>query len=255
MTMENVTYVGGLFSDTYRVHEHIHKTYELVYYTMGSGLVRIGEDNIDFSPGTITLIAPEIPHTDFASGGFQNLYFHLLHPGIPMHDYALVKDNENRDIFKILFQMHSEYHYKRQNWRALVDSLYEVLHQYLLSFMETKTLNPYVEHTMHEIIANLSNPSFDLRETIRSVPFHPNYFRDLFARETGYTPNQYLTAKRMDYARELIISKSSTGYSFKEIALLCGYNDAYYFSRLFRQYTGFSPKDWLFQKAWLQEKT
>ena len=252
--MENVTYVGGLFNDTYRVHEHIHKTYELVYYTMGTGHVRIGGVNIDFSPGTITLIAPEIPHTDYASGGFQNLYFHLLHPGIPIHGYVVVKDNESKDILKILLQMHSEYHLKRQNWGALVDSLYAVLHQYLLAFMETKALNPYVEHMLHEIIANLSNPSFDLREAIDSMPFHPNYFRDLFAKETGYTPNQYLTAKRMEYAQELILSKALSGYSFKEIALLCGYNDAYYFSRLFRQYTGYSPKDWLLQKASISDK-
>lgn len=247
--LKNIQYVGGLFSDTYRVHEHIHQTYELVYYTHGRGKVRIGEETVDFSPGVLTIIAPRIPHTDYADGGFQNLHVNIQHPGFPVSSHLVIHDSENRDIFKILFQIHSEYHYKRQNWEALVDSLYEVIHQYLLAFLQQTPMDNYVERVVHEIIQNISNPSYDIRETIRSLPYHPNYFRERFLKQVGDTPNRYLTKKRMENARELIRTRKLSGYSFQEIALLCGYQDAYYFSRLFRQYTGLSPRQWAAEYA------
>lgn len=242
--MKNVQYVGGLFQDTFRVQEHEHLTYELAYYTKGQGQICIEKNLLDFHPGVFFIIAPYVSHSEYGECGFQSIRLNICHPGFPVNTYLRLCDSENREIFRILFQMHSEYHRKRQNWEALVDSLYELLRQYLLSFMITNPLNTYVETVIQEILENFSNPFYEIKKTINSLPFHPNYFRELFIRETGKTPNQYLTDKRMEYAQELICTKSIFGYSFKEIALMCGYNDAYYFSRLFKQHTGESPKQW-----------
>ena len=242
--MDNVQYVGGLFTDVFRVGEHFHQTYELVYYTRGQGTLHIGTNSVDFYPGLLVIIAPRVPHTDQATGGFQNLHINVRHPGFPVNSYAVIRDSANRDMFKILFQIHSEYHIKRQNWRALVDSLYEVLRQYMLTFIDKHPLNPYVERMLSDIIDNLANPSYEICQTIQAMPFHPQYFRDLFCKEIGCTPNQYLMKKRLEYAQELILAKPLSGSTMKEIAQQCGWQDFYYFSRLFKQYTGLSPRHW-----------
>ncbi|MBP3388412.1 MAG: AraC family transcriptional regulator, partial [Clostridia bacterium] len=39
-------------------------------------------------------------------------------------------------------------------------------------------------------------------------------------------------------------SRYRSNYSIQEIAFLCGYLDPYYFSRVFRKYTGQSPRSW-----------
>lgn len=51
-----VQYVGRLYTSTYRVEVHSHDLWELVYYTDGQGVVRIGEEKIPFAPGDIFLL-------------------------------------------------------------------------------------------------------------------------------------------------------------------------------------------------------
>lgn len=242
--MGNVTHVGGLFNDTYRVQMHKHPAYELVYYTAGCGHIQIDRTVEDFAPGTITLIAPGVYHTDYADKGFRELFLTVQHPGLAVKDYIRVQDSDNRDALTILTQMRNEYHLKRPNWAALVDGLYTVLCQYLLAFMNDRRRSPYVEQMITAIITNLSNPAYQVGETIERLPFHPNYFRSLFAKEMGMAPAQYLTDRRMAYARDLIRTRHLSGYSFSEIALLCGYNDPDYFSRQFKQCHGVSPRAW-----------
>ena len=65
------------------------------------------------------------------------------------------------------------------------------------------------------------------------------WFIRSFKARTGMTPQRYLTSIRLGQARELL--RSST-LNIGEIAAVCGYETALYFSRIFRKYTGVSPK-------------
>lgn len=65
------------------------------------------------------------------------------------------------------------------------------------------------------------------------------WFIRSFKARTGMTPQRYLTNIRLGQARELL--RSST-LNIGEIAAVCGYENALYFSRIFRKYTGVSPK-------------
>ena len=73
-------------------------------------------------------------------------------------------------------------------------------------------------------------------------------YSSLFKEKTGYTPLQYLTEKRMENAKHLL-SSSDLHYSISEIAELCGFEDIYYFSRVFKKNVGLSPTQWLKQKT------
>ena len=64
------------------------------------------------------------------------------------------------------------------------------------------------------------------------------WFRELFSAAYAMTPNQYLALQRIEYAKELLHSGS---YSLEETAVLCGFRDVYYFSKCFKNRTGFSP--------------
>ncbi|MBS1369901.1 MAG: helix-turn-helix transcriptional regulator [Lentisphaeria bacterium] len=59
-----------------------------------------------------------------------------------------------------------------------------------------------------------------------------------FRRCFGITPKQYLVRSRLALARRLLVESSM---QIKEIALRCGYDDPFFFSRQFRRYTGLSP--------------
>jgi transcriptional regulator GlxA family with amidase domain len=65
-----------------------------------------------------------------------------------------------------------------------------------------------------------------------------SHFFALFKRETGHTPIDYFIHLRMERARELL---NGTSLSVKEVAALLGYEDPFYFSRVFNSVTQFAP--------------
>ena len=63
-------------------------------------------------------------------------------------------------------------------------------------------------------------------------------FNDLFKGQYGITPNTYLTDLKLNAAKALLVNNS---VSVKEIAELCGFEDSYYFSKLFKKHTNLTP--------------
>ena len=69
------------------------------------------------------------------------------------------------------------------------------------------------------------------------------YMSKLFRKYAGKSYAQYLTDIRMDRAKELM--RANPKMYVKDIAPLVGYQDQFYFSRIFRSTTGMSPAEFL----------
>lgn len=67
----------------------------------------------------------------------------------------------------------------------------------------------------------------------------PEYLSNLFAKETGMTFSNYLKKIRIEKAKELILN---TDMKIYEVACSVGYPDQKYFSKVFKEYTGVSAK-------------
>lgn len=100
------------------------------------------------------------------------------------------------------------------------------------------------EEAMEEVIARFHR---DFRENIRvedcarACNMSECWFIRSFRARTGETPQRYLTNIRLSQAKELLASSS---LNISEIAAFCGYENALYFSRIFRKYTGISPSEY-----------
>lgn len=68
-----------------------------------------------------------------------------------------------------------------------------------------------------------------------------SYINRLFKKECNLSPLQYLTSKRIEKAKELL----QQNCDIKTTAASIGYEDARYFSRVFKNETGQTPTDWL----------
>lgn len=77
----------------------------------------------------------------------------------------------------------------------------------------------------------------DLAAQARLSPFH---FARAFKHTTGLAPHQFVTMRRMERAKTLLLS---TRRSVPEIAHRLGYSNVSHFRRLFRRSTGFLPSD------------
>jgi len=74
----------------------------------------------------------------------------------------------------------------------------------------------------------------------------PSYFYRKFVKETGYAPITYFHRLKIRRASELLVN---TRLKIKQIALMLGVDDAYYFSRLFKNVTGMSPSEYVKKNA------
>ena len=75
-----------------------------------------------------------------------------------------------------------------------------------------------------------------------SFGFVPSYLVSIFKACYGLTPMDYLVTKRIDEAKILLADGS---LKIKDIASGVGYEDSLYFSKVFKKFTGVSPKEYV----------
>lgn len=85
------------------------------------------------------------------------------------------------------------------------------------------------------------NENINIEEYVNSTYISNSLFFRKFKLYTGMTPLQYILDIRLSNARKLL---ETTDYSIGEIALIIGYDNALYFSRLFHKHIGVSPKEY-----------
>lgn len=113
--------------------------------------------------------------------------------------------------------------------------------------MDANTLSPKKEQQkklLEEILRYLEVNYRDsnLSQTKVADLFHmSNYtLSRLFKNQVGVGFSEYLAAKRLEYAKELLLT---TSCSVKEVALMSGFAGENYFSRTFKLYEGVSPSN------------
>jgi YesN/AraC family two-component response regulator len=78
-----------------------------------------------------------------------------------------------------------------------------------------------------------------LDELARQAHLSPAYFSCLFSRKKRQTFTEFLTSTRLNKAKELLASGTKSPIS--DIARWVGYEDANYFSQVFKKNVGMSP--------------
>ncbi len=77
------------------------------------------------------------------------------------------------------------------------------------------------------------------------LQIHPVWLSQLFKKETGRNFLDYLTEIRMEKAKEMLRGSNQKIY---EIANAIGYRDIQYFRKLFKKWTGYTPKEYRYGK-------
>ncbi len=75
----------------------------------------------------------------------------------------------------------------------------------------------------------------------KKFDYSPSHYTAIFKRKTGMSPIDYFIRLKIHYACQLL---TQSNLKIKEISDKIGYDDAYYFSRLFKQVMGKSPKEY-----------
>ena len=117
-------------------------------------------------------------------------------------------------------------------WEILVKMVRE-------SRKETHYSKPVSKSIDH--ITSHFNSKISLADMADAAGLTPNYLATLFKQETGMTVIEYLTRFRIDSACALL---SQTDYTYLQIALSLGFCTQSYFTKVFREHVGCTPKNY-----------
>ena len=232
-----------LFSDrNIRHYDVTLSRYEMVYFLSGESLVRFGNVYMHDEPGVIRYLPKGVTEGEYTveklvHGECIDIYFDTPDP---MPPEALVLKNMN-EVGHLFVKAHRVWKDKKEGYYAkCLSILYEIifhLQQQSASYLtgeQSGKLRPAVDY----MTEHLGDPDFDYQTMCAQTGMSYNYFKALFVKQYGHSPVKHLTALRMERARELLITGQ---YSVTEIAELCGYENVYYFSNVFKKHFGVSP--------------
>jgi AraC-like DNA-binding protein len=225
---------------------HSHGYWEIIYNFFGSGVAVIGGAEYSFCEGTIFCVPPDVLHRKQADGGFSDGCI-FIKDFVPVGSPGIVKyQDSSNHAFQSLFLMAFDIQIKGEyNAEAIICSLGDAMYQLLVSWgtREFKN-NASAEAFQNTLLKNIANSTFDLAAEIIKSGYCASYFRKMFKEFTGYSPLNYLNHLRVEYAKKQLQQYHNVR-SIKEIALGSGFADPYYFSRIFKQHAGISPRQYV----------
>lgn len=130
-------------------------------------------------------------------------------------------------------------------------SLDEVLNNILLlmgkmlkcEYKEDQKIDtPVFFQTIEKYLMDNINEPHSLQSLCRRFGVSQSYLSKLFRKYTNMSFSEYISKLRVDMAKHII--ENNPNILLKDVALMVGYKDQFYFSRVFRSITGIPPSEY-----------
>ncbi len=228
--------------------------YQIVYITKGRGVFETSQKTHVVVPGTVMMIFPGIRHhykPDFDVGwteywvGFKGPHADTLReqgflsPRKPTYEVGL--QNSLLDIYGRIFELVRN---QQPLYQIRASSLVLTLIAEVLAH-ERKTVQHSSSEGLVEKAKFLMEENIDREVNLVGIGgtlgVSTSHLNAVFKSYTAMTPYQYFISIKIRKAKELLEAGS---LPIKEVAFRLGFDDQYYFSRLFRKKTGIAPSRW-----------
>lgn len=154
--------------------------------------------------------------------------------------------DDNTDVFDYM-----EEHKSEQEIDEYLDDVHNIfqiqrllqdISKALSNCLEQKNKYSRIISSIMEYIAkNFWNPSLSVQEVADYVRMSPTYASILFKKEMNINLKQYISNVRLSKAKELLLHEY---YTIDEIAEKCGYSNANYFAKVFRESMDMTPSNY-----------
>lgn len=238
--MNNLTYAGNANPSDGKA-PHSHNGYEIICFSQ-YGEVESGGRIYSFSEGDAAIIPPLTPHnTRYAEGSLRVILEQAL---LPVRTIKAIKAKNSEGLFDAVRRASTYFRSNFSEKGVILAAYGNLIAAFITAYSGGKEYSPVVNTLIECIDLNFGDPLFSLEGAIRNLPLNYDYIRKMFLKETGVTPREYMTRKRMERARDIILSGATNRYSqftVSQIAETCGFTEPLYFSKVFKKYYGVSP--------------
>lgn len=232
------------------------RDYSLVYLTQGRGVFRVrGSRPLHVSAGDVLLIHAGVWH-DYAPSpetGWKEYWMMFngkqaerlisqieLPRRVPMMHYGV--DESLHHLFTQMLKVAEE-------MPPLADVIHSGLVLQMAALIQSRIQLQREQGEREESfiqkakqhLAEAGGHPVDMKHLAQSLGVSYPHFRRVFKTSTGLPPQQYLLNLRINRAKQLM---EEPGIKLSDAARRAGFDDPYYFSRVFKQKTGITPSQW-----------
>lgn len=248
-------------SETYGPHKHLR--IEINYVKKGNCVLHLDNESVSFREGEMMIISSELNHTfeagtdgttlmqlEFLPEVFSKFNLNIgtdtneLTPvTIFSEENRLIKIVNNVRIMRAVQRIVNELKLKSQHYQYLVVMYYAELLILINRYMDESYLPICTNESLKKAISYIRlnyQSDITITDVAEYVEISERYLRKLFAQHLNLSPLDYLNQIRINKSIELL---RNTEMSVKEICFLCGFKSPQYFSRIFKQQMGVSPRD------------
>jgi AraC-like DNA-binding protein len=225
---------------------HTHNVWTLLI--VDDGAIRFDLDRREHGVlrPSITLLPPHVPHDGRAATrhGFRKRVLYLdtsvLDPGLTgaAVDNPCVPDPQLRHRIHRLHQalVHPEDSFEADSHLVLIlDRLSAHLRRHAPA--RAHTSSPGLAAQLRDLLNARTTERFTLRDAGELLHAHPTHLVRAFTQKYGIAPHQYLTGRRIELARQLLLA----GQRPAEVATVAGFHDQSHLTRHFKRHLGVSP--------------
>ena len=218
---------------------HKHDQFELALAIKGTIKVILGEKTHEIKAGDLIVIPPGTYHEGFDGTDYMDIFLHV--ENMDFYDTAIIHDHDG-SIGALLFMIKRVINENETNCEVIAEKLLEATSEFIKKYLEKDFKYDFVVKIKNLIYENIGSADFNITEEIQSLGFNVDYFRRCFKEDLGCTPHEYLTNLRIEKAKKLLTQRGFTGV--ENVSYLCGFSDSFYFSKSFKQHTGYSPREY-----------
>lgn len=242
-------------TEPWRVNNHFHGVCELVVYEDMYGEVWCGGQAQALASGQVLLIPPDTIHSFVVKPGRQ--LYHVLHfplaelarinPDFSMPAQALVLDLQKQDydcLIALLNWCASDASHTMANARmqALGLAISMIFENGVERINTVARFNPSAFKPLLNYLNTHNCYQLSVDEAAELCHLSRSHFMKKFKKQYGVTFQQFLTQRKIDAAKSLLRSSS---LSITEIAQHIAIDSLSYFSKLFKETEGCTPREYM----------
>jgi len=236
-----------------RRHSHAPDEYELHYFIQGDGHFQTRNSYV-IQPGQIYISYPGESHrVDVRSVDTPLIYYAILFK-VDLNDpeagllMESIRGNPPMNIgtnYRFFFEeirekaLSPDYFRHRSAVHQLVSFLYQ-MHTGVQGFHYGDEKNRHIERSLRIMQENVYN-DLNLEDISRRLDLSDSYFIRLFKEKMNMTPKKYYTRLKVEAASSLLSGSEQPIY---RIADRLRFSSEFHFSKVFKQYTGMSPREY-----------
>lgn len=241
-----VNCVGAYETNTYMRNKFIRNDFYLIYIIKGKMDIELDGEKHVFSEGQFLIIKQGTDISYYTEPETKLNYLWLHFTGSSAEKKLSKYDILTNKIIQAEISVEVISLWKRMFREFSVNDMYfdestsSILNEILICLARSRTSGRHREKILKTTIYISENYSIDLtlKKLSEMVGMSKAYYRSCFKEVTGMSPIQYLIDVRMSVADTLLLS---TDMPLSAISEEIGFEDVYYFGRLFKKKYGISP--------------